>query len=346
MSDIFGFAGGFLLGKYILGEIDIFDNEKSATKHNQALMQFEAENYNKALKLINLSMDLSTTYSDQFLLKGLIKYFLGKYKSAIKNIQFGLELNNFYGIRTVAKFIQSYMYLGLSKVLIEDYENAIEDFNKALEMLETYKNDYRNKYTKEEAADAKNLIFYYRGISRSNLELHDGAIEDFENITHLECEIQMEGLYYYIGLSYFNLGRFENALNVFDELIKTSKTDESHFYNRGITKYNLENYVEAVDDLDKAIELGLNNSDIFYYRGKSKFFIEDFQAAIIDMDKATDKDIWEDQNIVEEDPYIVRGICYYNLGDIDNAQKNLEKAILLNPDRSDVLEELRLIKTN
>ena len=74
MSDIFGFAGSFLLAKYIVGDIDIFDNEKSATKFNQALMQFQAENYNKALKLVNLSMDLSTTYSDQFFLKGLIKY--------------------------------------------------------------------------------------------------------------------------------------------------------------------------------------------------------------------------------------------------------------------------------
>ena len=267
---------------------------------------------------------------------------MGKYKSAIKNFQFGLELNKFYGIRTVASIIESFKFLGLCKVFIDDYENAIEDFNKALEMLETYKNDFRNKYTKNDEKDTKNLIFYYRGLSMSELELHNEAIEDFEKITHFEYQSDLECVYFCIGNSYFSLGKYENALNAFDELIKIAKTDENHFYNRAHTNFNLENYEEAIDDFDKAIELGLNNSDVLYYRGKSKFFIEDLQGAIIDMDKARDKDTW-DTNIVEEEPYILKGICYYNLGDLNESQKNLEKAVLINPDCSDVLEEL--IKT-
>lgn len=343
MSDIFELAGGFFLGKYIAGEIDIFDGDKSITKYNQARMQFQVENYNKALKLINLSMDLSTTYSNQFHLKGQILYSLGKYKSAIKNFKFGIELNNFQGIRTVAEIIESFVHLGLCKYALDDYKNAIEDFTKVLEMLETYKNDFRNKFTKDEVASIKNLSFYCRGISLANLELYNEAIEDFERVTHTENQSDMEVLYYNIAISYLSLGKFENALNVFDELIKTVKTDEIYFYNRGITKYQLDNYEEVIDDLDKAIALGLDNSNVLFYRGLSKYYIDDFQGAINDLDKALDKAIW-DENIVEEEPYIVRGLCYYNLGDLHKAKRNFEKALLINPDRSDVLEDLKLMQ--
>ena len=340
MSFIFEFTGGFLLGKYLLGEIDIFDDEKSLTKYNQALLQFQSGNNNKALQLINHSMEMATPLSNHFLLKGLIKYDLGKYKSAIRNIEAGINLEN-YAFRSIGDKVLSLFILGLSRYQLEDYKNAIKDFHNALDILETYEKDFRLRFTKEEKIYFRNIIFFHIGALMHYLENHKEAINNFEKVTDLELSFEKDEIEFFYevrGLSFLSEDKFENALNDFDKLIEINKTSASHFFNRGCAKFHLVNYKKAIKDFDKAIELGKNDYEIYFNRGLSKFNLENYEGAIHDMNYANEK------NICEEDPLIIRGYSYYYLGDSYNARKNFSEALIINPSNFEVRENLKSIK--
>ena len=121
-TNFLGLTGGFLFYKYLRWELNL---DRSFNKYNEAVMQLNENNASKALNLINHSMEISTPLSNHFILKGKIKYQLGKYKSAIKNIEAGINLDN-YSLISIHDRMQGFLTLGSSRVQLKDYKNAIE----------------------------------------------------------------------------------------------------------------------------------------------------------------------------------------------------------------------------
>ena len=174
-------------------------------------------------------MEIATPLSNHFILKGIIKYQLGKYKSAIKNIEAGINLDN-YALITIHDRMQGFLHLGLSRVQLKDYKNAIKDFYKALDILETYKKDFRCKVTKKEEIIIRNNIFLGLGETMHFLRNDKEAINNLEKIIDFDSAFEKderEWAYEVRGSSFLNEGKFEDALNDFEKLMKLIKPQKT-----------------------------------------------------------------------------------------------------------------------
>ena len=92
-------------------------------------------------------------------------------------------------------------------------------------------------------------------------------------------------------------------------LISTPTTKVTTYYNDGISYLDLGKYDEAIKAFTKAIELDPGTSAIYYNRGTAYFVLEDYQKAIDDYSKAIKldpSDAWAHSN---------RGAAYDELGE-------------------------------
>ena len=92
-------------------------------------------------------------------------------------------------------------------------------------------------------------------------------------------------------------------------LISTPTTQVATYYNDGVSYLDLGKYDEAITAFTKAIEIDPKTSAIYYNRGTAYFVLEAYQKAIDDYSKAIEldpSDAW---------PHSNRGAAYDELGE-------------------------------
>ena len=57
------------------------------------------------------------------------------------------------------------------------------------------------------------------------------------------------------------------------------------YYNRGLSYDELGQYEQAIYDYNKAIELNSNNSDVYFRRGLIYAMFKNFDKALVDLNK-------------------------------------------------------------
>ena len=91
------------------------------------------------------------------------------------------------------------------------------------------------------------------------------------------------------GVSSFNLGRFNEAIEYFNKVIKLNPCNASAYYNRGSVKYECGDTVEAIVDFNRAIEINPADSRAYLNRGRSRLvLIGNDSEAISDFKKAAE----------------------------------------------------------
>ena len=76
-----------------------------------------------------------------------------------------------------------------------------------------------------------------------------------------EKEREELNYYYNRGDTFFDLGKFEDAIQDYNKAIDLNPNDESVYYNRGVAFIYLNEYEKAIENLSKAIDLDPNFSD-------------------------------------------------------------------------------------
>ena len=128
------------------------------------------------------------------------------------------------------------------------YQEAINDYNKAIELNPKYERAYNN-----------------RGNSYYELGNTQQSIEDYSKA--IELDPQHTCSYYNRGLAYDKLGNYQEAIKDFSKEIELSPQNEYAYYYRGSAYGNLGNYQQAIKDYNKAIELNPQYTDAFNKRG-------------------------------------------------------------------------------
>lgn len=181
----------------------------------------------------------------------------GKYKEAIKMTTLWSKIvpidSHWYSLR------------GYSKFYTEDYEGAIDDFDKAYELQ---KDEF--KYMN---FDNKIYIKYFQ-------KRYNSALKDFDNAISTATDGEKNSLLWDKAQFLYNIGKFKEALKIYNELITLSTEDriylmENRLYFERAQIYNsLGKIIEAKKDLDKANELNL---DIEYQKAipKPVFLLEE-----------------------------------------------------------------------
>ena len=149
---------------------------------------------------------------------------------------------------------------------LRDYERAIEDYNKTIELNPKFSWPYLN-----------------RAIACGRLKRWEEAIVDYGRA--IELDVNYASAYNGRAWSYCQIGKFEEALLDANKALELRPNEANFFDTRASAYAGLKRYEEALADMDRAIKL-LPEGWLYYNRGKIYRLMGDETKAQIDFDKA------------------------------------------------------------
>ena len=131
-----------------------------------------------------------------------------------------------------SKQAEAYFNLGTEHLQQGEYDQAISDYNKALEITPKYAEAYLN-----------------RGIAYRNKGQHDQALSDYGKV--LQIDPKDARAYCNRGNAHLEKGRYDKAISDYSKALEINSKDAQVFYNRGVAYY-----FKFWEDINKAQELG------------------------------------------------------------------------------------------
>ncbi|WIH87267.1 tetratricopeptide repeat protein [Brachyspira pilosicoli] len=156
----------------------------------------------------------------------------------------------------------AYYNIGIVKNNLKQYEEAIKDFNKVIELNDSYSEAYNN-----------------RGVSKSNLGYNEEAIKDYDKA--IELNSNNSEAYNNRGVSKSNLGYNEEAIKDYNKAIELNPNISEAYFNMVLPKQLLANNTESKKEKDKLIEEAYNDFIEGYKLADDKLKEEYKQKAII-----------------------------------------------------------------
>lgn len=199
-----------------------------------------------------------------------------------------------------------------------EYDQAIAEFNKAININDSYVNAYAG-----------------RGYAYRQLNKFDDALNDYDKAISLNPDDEtLANLFSDRGITNYQMKKYDSAvadyskaIELYDSVVEPDRDNIADAYcNRGIAYRNLVQYGNAINDYKKAIELNNGDAGVYNNLGFAYRVLGDYEAAIENYNKALD--------INPE--YILalrnRGKAYNETRDYDNALKDFSRAIELDKD--------------
>lgn len=251
----------------------------------------------------------------------------GNYKEAIKRFN---KANEQY-----ERYAKIYARRGFVKRKLRQYESAIEDHKKEIELI------------------PDNFLAYFRsGITKLNRGSdgdYKAAIEDFNKA--LELNPDSTSSYGNRGVAKVRLLNYTGAIQDYTDAINRNPKDADTYNNRGFAKLKIEDYTGAIEDYTKAIGLKDDFVIAYFYRGVAKAEMPepDYVGAIQDYDKVIalnpkDGNAYDYRGKAkkalgqDKDAKIDRAQAYYYRGEANlyhrkyhEAIKQFDESINLNP---------------
>jgi Tfp pilus assembly protein PilF len=197
--------------------------------------------FKEAAEVFSTAIELSEEpYGFAHAGRGEAYYELYEYDLAIADLTIGLE-DNPQWIKGFA--LRGWCYLDI-RFHENQYELALADLNKAIELSEADADFSQEKYS---------YAYAGRGLAHYELDHYEEAANDL-TIAKADNQKWARG-FAVLGWSLLELGRKEEALENFETALKISEDDYPYAYGgRGLTYYEMNNYQKAIEDLEKALE--------------------------------------------------------------------------------------------
>lgn len=129
----------------------------------------------------------------------------------------------------------------------------------------------------------------------------------------------------------FQKGKTEEAIKIYDELIKLYPNCKEAYFNKGIILYQQKIYPQAIELFSKAIEVDPMYGKAYLYRGKAYFYQSDLKSAEFDFKSAQiDKE-------TEYDSWLELGMLYVRKKEFDKGLKFLNQCVQKNDTNQIVL---------
>ncbi len=189
---------------------------------------------------------------------------------------------------------------------IKNYDKAIADFNKCIEIDSTFDKCYGNK-----------AVLLY------NTDRREEALVNFDKCLKLKPNNTDALIGRANTLSHFK--EFEKSLPDYNYYIKLKPDDEKAYLWRAIAYYNVKKLDSAMYDIKTSLGFDPQNAEAIFWSGLVKYETKDYKSAIEDLNTALRLN--PDKNEI----YTWRGLAYYNLKDYEKAIADYSKAIEINP---------------
>ena len=141
-------------------------------------------------------------------------------------------------LKTKARNYEYFFNRAQDKFELADYEGAVLDYNKALELSPT------------EIC----LVYSMRGNAKRNLSDFDGAISDQNKALDFD-PLYADG-FFNRGIAKFQKGDSDGAIEDYTQVININPKDSDAFFNRANVKKEIGDLKGACEDWKKAAELG------------------------------------------------------------------------------------------
>jgi tetratricopeptide (TPR) repeat protein len=153
-----------------------------------------------------------------------------------------------------------------------EMENALHEFNKAIEI------------------EKKNPDYYYnRGSLKEEMKDFMGAINDYDKA--IELNPNDADYFYNRAVVKREIKNFKEALEDNSRAINLRNDDPNLYFNSGVIKDELNDFQGALLDYCKAIDLDPNDPDYYYNRGIIYEKIKEYENALLDYNKVLKLDL-------------------------------------------------------
>ncbi len=240
-----------------------------------------------------------------------------------------------------------YNYRGVTYDKLDRYEEAVEDYSRAIELDPTFVYAYNNRGATYERLrkydrsldDYTNAIqhnpelahaFYNRGNVYSKIKKPFEAIQDYSRAQNIDPTIMR--VYINRGSEFYILGKHREALTDFTAAIHLDPNYAKAYVNRGVVYDSLRQYDKALMDYSRALQLTPDDAAIYYNRGLTYYSLGRFKEALADFTKVIEINPGDGQ------AYYYRGLCFAHLERHEDAIEDHKKGIRL--DTSDALKRL------
>ena len=152
---------------------------------------------------------------------------------------------------------------GLSYYKQQQYQKAIEEFEKIVEAHSDYEDGFR-----------------ILGDSYLKVKDYDHAVEAFQNAVRLKGDHYTS--HYGLALAYFNAGRYAETISALQEgesYARSPRHQYELYRTRGSAYYNLRDFERAIADLGKATALQRGNPKDILQLGISYYHVENYSEA-------------------------------------------------------------------
>jgi tetratricopeptide (TPR) repeat protein len=211
-------------------------------------------NYNPLLAITNKPVN---EYRDVF--ENFILYF---------NARLNIQANS-----------HNYLNRGIFYSLTGEYNAALEDLNRSLEMDKT-----------------QAIAFFSRGNTRYKM------LEQIELLSNTPEEVS-------VPIGSFNqqldsaepvaLPEYQKIMDDYQALLYLKPNFFFGYYNRAYIKLRLKEYKSAIEDLNKAIELEPEFAEAYFNLGLTKIFLDDIEGGALDLSRAGELGIEGAYNIIK-----------------------------------------------
>ncbi|HKM94824.1 MAG TPA: tetratricopeptide repeat protein [Prolixibacteraceae bacterium] len=175
----------------------------------------------------------------------------------------------------------NYLYRGIFKFLINDFNVAINDFSKAIELNE------------------RNLLAY---LMRANSRVMQ--IETIENLTYNPTlstfqQSQQSLLSRQNKEKILSNEALDEILTDYSIVLYMNPDFQFGYYNRANIYVKNERYFEALDEYNKAIKIDNEFAEAYYNRGLVKILLNDISSGAKDLSRAGELGISESYNVIK-----------------------------------------------
>ena len=199
------------------------------------------------MKLLNtaIALGISATTAAGFSLLKVNKDFFIASTAVVMGAGLMISFKDKYDLRLKAKNYEYFFNRAQDKFELVDYEEAILDYNKALELSPT------------EIC----LVYSMRGNAKRNSGDFDGAISDQNKALDFD-PLYADG-YFNRGIAKFKKGDFDGAIQDYSQVLKINPKDSDAFFNRANVKKEIEDMKGASKDWRTAADLGDDDAKKF-----------------------------------------------------------------------------------
>jgi tetratricopeptide (TPR) repeat protein len=203
--------------------------------------------------------------------------------------------------------IAAYFQEGSALVKLGQYEEAIVNFDRALEI--NSQND---------------LNWLCRAATLAHLGKHEEAIISYDRSLEINPDSDLAWLSR--GETLTELGRYEEAIISYDRSLEINPQFDSAWNNRGIALDNLGRYEEAIISYDRALEINPEDDLAWNNRGIALDNLGRYEEAIISYDRALEI------NPEDDLAWTIRGDAFYDLGKYKEAVTSYDRTLAINPE--------------